>query len=89
MQYINQYFENIFFIIKATKNKNTQNRDINAEISKDIRKTMMIGMTLAVSITFSIRNRHYSIKNYIKNSALGACFGVLYSPYFLINKIDE
>lgn len=89
MEYINKYFSDIYFIISAYNRPPADLNHIPSIVRKDISKTMLIGVFLALSVTFSMHKKYYLWKDYAKSSLLGAVFGLGYSPYFLVHKINR
>jgi hypothetical protein len=88
MEYIDKYFEQIHYIFGALRNPKCS-KELKKAIKMDVLKTMLVGASLSVALRFSIHHRYYRFKNYLNSSVLGCVFGVVYSPYFLVRKIDK
>lgn len=88
MEYIDKYFEQIHYIFGALQNPKCSNQ-LKKTIKTDVLKTMLVGSCLSVAVRFCIAHRYYRFKNYVNSCVLGCAFGVFYSPYFLVRKIDK
>ena len=87
MQYIEKYISDIVYIERAYHDPALPS-SLKDAILTDLKKTMAIGATLAVTIRFSAFTKFYLLKKYVSSAVFGSIFGVAYAPYFLVRKID-
>jgi hypothetical protein len=88
MDYIDKYFEEVHYIVRALQNPKCSH-ELKTTIKVNIFKTMLIGASLSMIVRYSIHHKYYRFKNYVNSLLFGSLFGILYSPYFLVPKIDK
>jgi hypothetical protein len=88
LKYISDAFESYLISIHSTMNflNYSRSESRKAQLKLDIRKCLLIGITMFVAWSFGKGRTHYL--KYIWRGLQGAMFGLAYSFYFTSRKVE-